>query len=62
MEEAQNATVETSLQNVRVLLKSPNFSKSQLIDRLLMVKLIFKERNHAKAVFYGSVSSNVTKS
>ena len=34
--------------NVRVLLKSPNFSKSQVIDSLLSVKLISKERNHAK--------------
>lgn len=36
------ATVETSLQNVRVLLKSPNFSKSQVIDGLLPLKLISK--------------------
>lgn len=55
MEEAQKATVETSLQNVRVLLKSPNFSKSQVIDFLLTLQLISRERNHAKAGFYGSV-------
>ena len=47
--------VETSLQNVRVLLKSPNVSKSQVIDSLLSLKLISEERNHAKAGFYGSV-------
>ena len=55
LEEAQKATVETSLQNVRVLLKSPNFSKSQVIDCLLTLQLISRERNHAKAGFYGSV-------
>ena len=55
LEEAQQATVETSLQNMRVLLKSPNFSKSQIIDSLLTLKLISKERNHAKAGFCGSV-------
>ena len=55
LEEAQQATVETSLQNVRVLLKSPNFSKSKILDGLLSLKLISKERNHAKAGFYGSV-------
>ena len=38
-----------------MLLKSPNFSKSQVIDSLLSLKLISKERNHAKAGFYGSV-------
>ena len=52
LEEAQQATVETSLQNVRVLLKSPNFSK---IYSLQSLKLISKERNHAKAGFCGSV-------
>ena len=39
LEEAWKATVETSLQNVRVLLKSPNFSKSQVIDSLLTLTL-----------------------
>lgn len=55
LEEAQQATVETSSQKVRVLLKSPNFSKSQVVDGLLSVKLISKERNHAKEGFYDSV-------
>ena len=40
---------------MRVLLKSPNFSKSQIIDSLLTLKLLSKERNQAKAGFYGSV-------
>lgn len=55
LDEAQKVTVETSLQNVRVLLKSPNFSKSQVTDCLLTLKLISRERNHAKAGFHGSV-------
>lgn len=38
-----------------MLLKSPNFSKSQVLDGLLALKLISKERNHEKAGFYGSV-------
>ena len=38
-----------------MLLKSLNFSKSQVIESLLSLKLIHKERNHAKAGFYGSV-------
>ena len=38
-----------------MLLKSPNFSNSQIIDSLLMLKLISKERNHTKAGFYDSV-------
>ena len=40
LEEAQLTTVETSLQNVRMLLKSPNFSKSQVLDGLLSLKVI----------------------
>ena len=36
-------------------MKSPNFSKSQVLDGLLALKLISKERNHEKAGFYGSV-------
>ena len=47
--------VETSSQNVRVPLKYPNFSNSQIIDSLLLLKLISKERNQAKAGFCGSV-------
>ena len=38
-----------------MLLKSPNFSKSQAVDGLLSLKLISKERNHAKEGFYDSV-------
>ena len=40
---------------MRVLLKSPNFSKSQIIKSFLTLKLISKERSHARAGFYGSV-------
>lgn len=40
---------------MRVLLKSPNSSKSQVISGLLSLKLISKERNYAKAGFCGSV-------
>ena len=40
---------------MRVLLKSPKFSNSQVLDGLLSVKLISKERNHDKAGFNGSV-------
>ena len=36
-------------------MKSPNFSKSQVVDGLLLLKLISKERNHAKEGFYDSV-------
>lgn len=36
-------------------MKSPNFSKSQVVDGLLSFKLISKERNHAKEGFYDSV-------
>lgn len=55
LEEAQQATVESSLQKVLAPLKSPNFSQSQVIDSLLSFKLIPNERNHAKAGFNGSV-------
>ena len=40
---------------MRVLLKSPNFSKSQAVDGLLSLKLISKERHHPKEGFYDSV-------
>ena len=36
-------------------LKSPNFGKSQILDGLMSLKLISKERNHERAGFYGSV-------
>lgn len=39
---------------MRVPLKSLNFSKSEVLDNLLSVKLISKERNHEKAGFNGS--------
>ena len=50
-----NASVESTLQDLRLLLKAPIFSKDQAFDYLLTLRLVAKETKHAKAGFYEAV-------
>lgn len=51
----QDVSVDSSLRDIRLLLKSPNFNKDQAFDYLLTLQLVAKEKKHAKAEFYEAV-------
>lgn len=55
LEDSQNATVDTSLRELRVLIKAPTFSKDQALDSLLNIRMVARESNHTKAGFYEAV-------
>ena len=52
LEELQEVSVESTLQDIRSLLKSPAFNKDQAFDYLLTLQLVAKEKKHAKAGYY----------
>ena len=45
LEELQEVSVESTLQDIRSLLKSPAFNKDQAFDYLLTLELVAKEKN-----------------
>lgn len=49
LEDSQNATDDTSLRELRVLIKAPTFSKDQALDSLLNIRMVARESNHTKA-------------
>ena len=51
----QDASVDSTLRDIRLLIKSPNFNKDQAFDYLLTLQLVAKEKKHAKAGFYEAV-------
>ena len=53
---AQNAMVDSCLEEFRHLIKSPMFKKDGALDRLLNLKIVAKEANHPKWLFWGSFS------
>ena len=55
LEELQEVSVESTLQDIRSLLKSPAFSKDQAFDYLLTLQLVAKEKKHAKAGYYEAI-------
>lgn len=61
LEESNRATVESSLQDIRVLLKSPTFSKDQAFDYLLSLRMVAKETNNPKAGFFEAVLRAMTE-
>ena len=55
LEDSQKPSVESTLHQVRMLLKAPIFSKDQALDYLLSLSMVAKESSHAKAGFYQAV-------
>lgn len=55
LEDAQKATVDSCLEELRHLIKSPMFTKDRALDRLLNLKLVAKEANHPKSGFFEAV-------
>lgn len=55
LEDAQKATVESCLEEIRHFLKSPLFSKDRALDMLVNLKVIAKESSHARAGFFDAV-------
>ena len=55
LEELQDVSVESCLQDIRMLIKSPSFSKDQAFDYLLTLQLVAKEKKHMKAGFFEAV-------
>lgn len=47
--------MDSTLQDIRLFLKSPNFNKDQAFDYLLTLQLVAKEKKHVKAGFYEAV-------
>ena len=52
LEESQKASVDSTLADIRLLLKAPSFSKDQALDLLLNLKMVAKETNHPRAGFF----------
>lgn len=55
MEDSQKPSVDSSLLQMRMLLKAPIFSKDQAFDYLLSLGMVAKASGHAKAGFYQAV-------
>ncbi|KAK3705581.1 hypothetical protein QZH41_008451 [Actinostola sp. cb2023] len=55
LENAQKATVDSCLDELRHLVKSPMFSKDRALDRLLNLKMVAKEDKHPKSGFFEAV-------
>ena len=45
-------SVDSTLTDIRLLLKAPSFSKDQALDLLLNLKMVAKETNHPRAGFF----------
>ena len=55
LEDAQKGTVDSCLDELRHLVKSPMFTKDRALDRLLNLKMVAKEANHPKSEFNEAV-------
>ena len=55
MEDSQKKSVESVLEDLQHLIRSPLFQKDQAIDYLVNLKIVAKETKHAKAGFYSAV-------
>lgn len=55
LEDSQRASVDSTLQNIRLLMRAPMFSKEQALDFLLTLSMVAKETKHAKAGYYQAV-------
>ena len=57
LEEAQKATVESTLAEIKQLAmsKSSIFNKDHMMDLLLSLKMVARETNHAKAGYFTAV-------
>lgn len=52
MEESQKASVDSTLADIRLLLKALSFNKDHALDLLLNLKMVAKETNHPRAGFF----------
>ncbi|KXJ20995.1 hypothetical protein AC249_AIPGENE14112 [Exaiptasia diaphana] len=52
LEDAQNRTVDSLLDEIRHFLKSPVFTKDKALDLLLDLKLVARETKHAKTGYF----------
>lgn len=55
LEDAQKATVESCLEEVKNYVKTPLFLKDRALDMLVNLKVIAKESGHAKCGFFDAV-------
>jgi len=55
LENARKATVDSCLDELRHLVKSPMFTKDRALDRLLNLKMVAKEDKHPKSGFFEAV-------
>ena len=55
LEESQKASVDSTLRELRLLMKAPVFTKDQALDYLLNIRMVAKESNHPNAGFYEAV-------
>ena len=55
LEDAQKATVDSSLEEIRHFLKSAVFTKDKVLDLLLNLKLVAKETKHPRSGFFEAV-------
>ena len=55
LENAQKASVESILQEIRLFTKSPNFNKERALDLLVNLKIVAKESKHERSGFFNAV-------
>lgn len=55
LEDSQKKSVESVLEDLQHLIRSPLFQKDQAIDYLVNLKIVAKETKHARAGFYSAV-------
>ena len=61
LEESQKKSVESVLEDLQHLIRSPLFQKDQAIDYLVNLKIVARETKHAKAGFYSAVLTAMQK-
>ena len=55
LENSQEPTVDSALEQLQVFIRAPSFSRERALDNLISLKIVAKEASHQKSGFYSAV-------